>query len=181
MAVDLSEVLVVGVTARALFNLEAENDIFEKEGVKKYREYQDKNQDVPLEMGTAFYLVKSLLELNKQAHKPVVEVVVMSRNSPETGIRILKSIEKYELDITRLAFSGGEPRSQGHAGGKCFRDDGSGGSYGIYQMGWYPDDQFSADFASGGGKKYHHNHKKLSLDSDSIRAGIFRSGLGDFL
>ena len=109
MSVDLSEMLVVGVTARALFNLEAENDIFEKEGVKKYREYQDKNQDVPLEMGTAFYLVKSLLELNKQAHKPVVEVVVMSRNSPETGIRILKSIEKYELDITRLAFSGGEP------------------------------------------------------------------------
>ena len=55
MAVDLSEVLVVGVTARALFNLEAENDIFEKEGVRKYREYQDKNQDVPLEMGTALY------------------------------------------------------------------------------------------------------------------------------
>ena len=108
MVVDLSEVLVVGVTARALFNLEAENDIFEKEGVRKYREYQDKNQDVPLEIGTAFYLVKSLLELNKQAHKPVVEVVVMSRNSPETGLRILKSIEKYELDITRLAFSGGE-------------------------------------------------------------------------
>ena len=76
---NLSEVLVVGVTARALFNLEAENDIFEKEGVKKYREYQDKNQDVPLEKGTAFYLVKSLLELNKQAHKPVVEVVIMSR------------------------------------------------------------------------------------------------------
>ena len=109
MAIDFSEVLVVGVTARALFNLEAENDIFEKEGVRKYREYQDKNQDVPLEMGTAFYLVKSLLELNKQAHKPIVEVVVMSRNSPETGIRILKSIEKYGLDITRLAFSGGEP------------------------------------------------------------------------
>ena len=106
---DFSEILVVGVTARALFNLEAENDIFEIEGVRKYREYQDKNQDVPLEMGTAFYLVKSLLELNKQAHKPIVEVVVMSRNSPETGIRILKSIEKYGLDITRLAFSGGEP------------------------------------------------------------------------
>ena len=67
MSVDLSEILVVGVTARALFNLEAENDIFEKEGVRKYREYQDKNQDVPLEIGTAFYLVKSLLELNKQA------------------------------------------------------------------------------------------------------------------
>lgn len=109
MSVDLSEVLVVGVTARALFNLEVENRIFEQEGVRKYREYQNKNQNNSLEMGTAFYLVKSLLELNEQAHKPVVEVVVMSRNSPETGIRILNSIEKYDLDITRLAFSGGEP------------------------------------------------------------------------
>lgn len=107
--VDLSEILVVGVTSRALFNLEKENEIFEREGVKRYREYQEENQDVPLEIGTAFYLVKSLLQLNKQAQKPVVEVVVMSRNSPETGIRILKSIEKYDLDITRLAFTGGEP------------------------------------------------------------------------
>jgi len=107
--VDLSEILVVGVTSRALFNLEKENEIFEREGVKRYREYQEENQDVPLEIGTAFYLVKSLLQLNKQAQKPVVEVVVMSRNSSETGIRILKSIEKYDLDITRLAFTGGEP------------------------------------------------------------------------
>lgn len=109
MSVDLSEVLVVGVTSRALFDLEEENAIFEHDGVRKYREYQEKNQDVPLEIGTAFYLVKSLLELNKQANKTVVEIVVMSRNSPETGIRILKSIEKYGLDITRLAFTGGEP------------------------------------------------------------------------
>jgi len=107
--VDLSEILVVGVTSRALFNLEKENEIYEREGVKRYREYQEENQDVPLEIGTAFYLVKSLLQLNKQAQKPVVEVVVMSRNSSETGIRILKSIEKYGLDITRLAFTGGEP------------------------------------------------------------------------
>ncbi|MCQ2318939.1 MAG: hypothetical protein MJZ90_08495 [Bacteroidales bacterium] len=52
--VDLSEMLVVGVTSRALFNLEKENEIFEREGVKRYREYQEKNQDVPLEIGTTF-------------------------------------------------------------------------------------------------------------------------------
>ena len=109
--IDLTDVLVVGVTARALFNLEKENEIFEREGVRRYREYQDTNQDVPLEVGTAFYLVKSLLNLNNIANRPVVEVVVMSRNSPETGIRILKSIEKHGLDITRLAFTGGEPMS----------------------------------------------------------------------
>ena len=111
MSEDISDVLVVGVTSRALFNLEKENEIFEREGVRKYREYHERNRDVPLEPGTAFYLVKSLLELNKQAHKPVVEVVVMSRNSPETGIRMLKSIEQHGLNITRLAFTGGEPVS----------------------------------------------------------------------
>ncbi len=52
--VDLSEMLVVGVTSRALFNLEKENEIFEREGVKRYREYQERNQDVPLEIGTTF-------------------------------------------------------------------------------------------------------------------------------
>jgi len=109
MVTDLSEILVVGVTSRALFNLEHENEIFEDKGVKEYRKYQEENEDTPLEIGTAFYLVKSLLELNKQAHKPVVEVVVMSRNSPETGLRILNSIAHYNLDITRLAFTGGEP------------------------------------------------------------------------
>lgn len=109
MAIDLSEILVVGVTSRALFNLEHENEIFEDKGVKEYRKYQEENENTPLEIGTAFYLVKSLLELNKQAKKPVVEVVVMSRNSPETGLRILNSIAHYNLDITRLAFTGGEP------------------------------------------------------------------------
>lgn len=109
MAVDLSEVLVIGVTSRALFNLERENEIYESRGVKEYRRYQEENEDEPLEIGTAFYLVKSLLELNKQAKKPIVEVVVMSRNSPETGLRILNSIAHYNLDITRLAFTGGEP------------------------------------------------------------------------
>ena len=57
---------------------------------------------------TAFPLVQSLLKLNKQASKQIIEVVVMSRNSPETGVRVLKAIEQYDLPITRSAFSGGE-------------------------------------------------------------------------
>lgn len=105
---DLSERLVIGVSSRALFDLEKENEIFLSGGIKKYREYQEAHEDEPLERGTAFYLVKSLLELNKQANRPIVEVVVMSRNSPETGMRMLKSIDKYGLDITRVALSGGE-------------------------------------------------------------------------
>ena len=109
MAVDLSEILVVGVSTRALFNLEKENEVFEREGIAGFRRFQLENENTPLECGAAFYLVQSLLQLNKQANRRIVEVVVMSRNSAETGIRVLNSLREHQLDITRLAFSGGEP------------------------------------------------------------------------
>ncbi len=109
MPVDFSDILVIGVSSRALFALEEENAIFEKEGIERYRQYQQDKEKVPLSPGTAFYLVKSLLELNNQADKRIVEVIVMSRNSPETGVRMLNSIHEHKLDITRIALSGGEP------------------------------------------------------------------------
>jgi len=109
MALDLSEVLVVGVSSRALFDLEEENEIFDKQGISGYRIYQQMHEDEPLNPGTAFYLVQSLLHLNADAKKRIVEVVVMSRNSPETGVRIMNSVREHCLDITRMAFSGGEP------------------------------------------------------------------------
>jgi len=111
MAVDLSNILVIGVSTRSLFNLEKENELFEKEGVEAFRKYQLEHEDETLEPGTAFYLIKNLLKLNKVTDKQVVEVVVMSRNSPETGVRVLNSLVHYGLDITRLAFSGGQPLS----------------------------------------------------------------------
>ncbi len=109
MSLDFSEILVVGVSSRALFDLEKENKIFDSEGIEVYRRHQQKNEDVPLMPGTAFYLIKSLLELNNQAKKRIVEVIVMSRNSPDTGVRMLNSIKSQNLDITRVALSGGEP------------------------------------------------------------------------
>lgn len=109
MALDFSDILVIGVSSRALFNLEEENAVFEKEGIAGFRKYQQEREDEPLRPGTAFVLVKSLLELNNQANRRIVEVVVMSRNSPETGVRMLNSINKHSLDITRVALSGGEP------------------------------------------------------------------------
>jgi 5'-nucleotidase len=109
MPVDLSEILVIGVSTRALFNLEIENEVFNKEGIEAFRKFQLENEDEPLVPGTAFHLVQSLLQLNKQADKQIVEVVVMSRNSPETGVRVLNSIKKHSLEITRVALSGGEP------------------------------------------------------------------------
>jgi len=109
MPTDLSEILVIGVATRALFNLEKENDVFEKEGIEGYRKYQQEHETDPLLPGTAFHLIQSLLQLNKQAKKRIVDVVVMSRNSPETGVRVLHSIRQNQLDITRMAFTGGEP------------------------------------------------------------------------
>lgn len=109
MALDLSDRLVVGVSSRALFNLEVENDIFEKKGISGYRAYQLEHEEELLEAGTAFHLIQSLLQLNKDAEKPIIEVVVMSRNSPETGVRIMNSLKSHNLDVSRMAFSGGEP------------------------------------------------------------------------
>ncbi len=107
----MSEKLVIGVSSRSLFDLEKENEIFEKEGIERYRKFQQEKENEPLGQGTAFHLVKSLLELNSYVDERIVEVVVMSRNSPETGVRMLNSIREQKLDITRIALSGGEPLS----------------------------------------------------------------------
>ncbi|MBD3800403.1 MAG: 5'-nucleotidase [Campylobacterales bacterium] len=111
MAFDLSSVLVIGISSRALFDLETSNRVFEEEGLEAYRAYQLEHEKVPLEKGTAFPLVEALLGLNVRAGKPVVEVIVMSRNSPDTGLRVFNSVAHYGLPITRAAFSGGTPLS----------------------------------------------------------------------
>lgn len=111
MGLDFSEILVVGVSSRALFDLEKENEVFDKEGIEGFRKYQLDHENKVLQQGTAFPLIQSLLQLNKLSKKPIIEVVVMSRNSPETGVRVLKAIKYYNLPLTRWAFSGGEPLS----------------------------------------------------------------------
>lgn len=109
MPVNFSKILVVGISSRALFNLEEEEQIFRDQNIRGFREYQLTNEDKLLEKGTAFPLIEALLKLNAHVEKPIVEVVVMSRNSPETGVRVLKAIEHYRLPISRWAFSAGEP------------------------------------------------------------------------
>jgi 5'-nucleotidase len=111
MPLSFSNTLVVGISSRALFDLEEENRIFDEEGVVAFRNYQRANEAIILKKGTGFHIVKALLNLNKFSldDKRLVEVIVMSKNSPETGLRVLNSIIQYELDITRSAFTGGEP------------------------------------------------------------------------
>lgn len=107
MPYDLTEPLVIGISSRALFNLEQENKIFEEQGVDAYEEYQVKHERDILQKGSAFQLVKAFLKLNSLQDKRLVEVIVMSRNSPNTSLRIFNSIQDYELDITRAALTGG--------------------------------------------------------------------------
>lgn len=109
MPINFSDTLVVGISSRTLFNLEVEEGLFQNEGIDAYRKTQKAKENDVLEPGTAFYLVKALLNLNKlSTTQRLVEVIVMSRNSPETGVRVLNSIKALKLDITRSAFTGGE-------------------------------------------------------------------------
>jgi 5'-nucleotidase len=101
--------LVVAISSRALFDLEESNRVFEEEGVEAYHRYQLAREDEILAPGIALPLVKKLLALNALAPvRPRVEVILLSRNTAETGLRIMNSIQHYGFDITRAAFTGGE-------------------------------------------------------------------------
>lgn len=106
---NLDDCLVIGISSRALFDLELENQIFEEQGVQAYSDYQREHEDVVLNPGTAFPLVQGLLSLNEKlpAGRRAVEVVVMSRNSADLSLRIFNSIEHHGLDISRAAFTRG--------------------------------------------------------------------------
>ena len=99
--------LVVAISSRALFNLEESHRVFIEEGLEAYRKYQIKNEDNTLEPGEAMPLVKRLLKLNDVIQDHQVEVILLSRNSADTGLRIFNSIRDYGLDIVRAAFCGG--------------------------------------------------------------------------
>ena len=107
MPYDLTQPLVIGISSRALFNLEQENKLFEEQGVAAYEEYQVAHENEILQKGAAFQLVKAFLGLNSIKKERLVEVIVMSRNNPNTSLRIFNSIEDYGLDITRAALTSG--------------------------------------------------------------------------
>lgn len=113
MPVDLSRTLVIGVSSRALFDLEEANQVFEAQGVDAYARYQMERVEEILQPGSGFPLIKALLQLNLIAKGPrQAEVVVMSRNNPATSLRMFNSIRHYELDILRAALAGGASLAQ---------------------------------------------------------------------
>ncbi len=105
--------LVVAISSRALFDLTESHALFESEGLEAYQAYQIAHENDLLEPGVAFPVVKKLLALNRPApDTPYVEVVLLSRNSSDTGLRIFNSIQHYGLAITRAAFTSGEATSE---------------------------------------------------------------------
>ncbi|WP_193014260.1 MULTISPECIES: 5'-nucleotidase [Gammaproteobacteria] len=109
MAYDLTKRLVIGLSSSALFDLEESDNIFRTEGEEAYRHYQRKMQDNPLNKGVAFPFISRLLKLNNiRPNDPLVEVILLSRNDPDTGLRVMNSIEHYELGITRAVFLQGK-------------------------------------------------------------------------
>jgi 5'-nucleotidase len=109
MPFHIEHKLVIGVASSALFDLTASHQVYLDKGAEQYRNYQEQHLDVPLGRGVAFPFIRRFLGINRvfPGHAPV-EVVLFSRNSPETGLRVMRSIAHYGLDISRAAFTTGK-------------------------------------------------------------------------
>lgn len=112
MAYELGKRLVIGVASSAMFDLLASDTVFRTHGEEEYRKYQLDNLDNPLDKGVSFSFIKRLLSLNNLSDNPesdpLVEVVLLSRNDPDTGLRVMKSIKHYGLPISRAIFMQGK-------------------------------------------------------------------------
>jgi len=109
-SLDLERALVVGVASSALFDLAESDAVFREKGEEEYRAYQREHLNDVLAPGVAFPFIRRLLDLNALSEtERLVEVVILSRNDPETGMRVMRSVQSHGLDITRAIFM------QGHA------------------------------------------------------------------
>lgn len=112
MPINLSKTLVIGISSRALFDLEDSNKVFEEEGEVTYSKFQEQHESEVLKPGIGFRLVQAILRLNNKVREKGVrkaEVVITSRNSPATSMRLFNSIEHYKLDIQRAILTSGTP------------------------------------------------------------------------
>jgi 5'-nucleotidase len=106
---SLHDKLVIAVASSALFDLSESDAVFQERGLEEYRAHQRRNEAEVLAPGVAFPLVKRLLGLNGPEEKDrIVEVILLSRNDPDTGNRVMRSIQVHGLDISRAAFVNGK-------------------------------------------------------------------------
>ncbi len=111
MPYELDSRLVIGVASSAVFDLSDSDAVFKSQGEEEYRRFQEENLNNPLPKGIAFPFIKRLLALNDLSpdqNDPFVEVVLLSRNDPDTGLRVMKTIEHYGLGMTRAIFMQGK-------------------------------------------------------------------------
>lgn len=110
MPVNFTGKLVIGISSRALFDLDESHEIFEKEGLEAYAHYQRTHEEEVLKPGHAFGLVQKFLRLNegRKSDDNLVEVLLLSRNTADTGLRVFNSIQHYGLNVSRAAFAGGQ-------------------------------------------------------------------------
>ncbi|XVJ71042.1 MAG: 5'-nucleotidase [Rhizobacter sp.] len=108
MPISLDGQLVVAISSRALFDFEEENQVFEAEDDRAYMQLQLQRLEHAAKPGVAFSLVNKLLAFNQGASAPKVEVVILSRNDPVSGMRVFRSCQHYGLPIQRGVFTRGE-------------------------------------------------------------------------
>lgn len=111
MPYELSKRLVIGIASSALYDLSDSDAVFREHGEQTYREYQEEHLDVPLKPGVAYPFIRRLLSLNDLSEDeadPLIEVIVLSRNDPDTGLRVMRSIDHHNLSITRAIFMQGK-------------------------------------------------------------------------
>src|SRR5262249_48490382 len=112
MPFPIHDKLVIAVASSALFDLRESDAVYREKGTEVYRKYQRDNECKILNPGVAFPFIRRLLKPNssRDPNDQPVEVILLSRNDPDTGLRVFKTIEYYGLDISRGAFlSGGAP------------------------------------------------------------------------
>lgn len=107
MPARFDNTLVIAISSRALFDLEESHRVYMEQGIEAYCQYQITHENDPLATGVAYSMVRKFLALNRD-HDQQVEIVLLSRNSADTGLRVFNSIEHYGLAISRAAFTGGE-------------------------------------------------------------------------
>jgi 5'-nucleotidase len=109
MPFQIENKLVIGVASSALFDLSESHQVYLEHGPDEYRKHQEAHIDAVLPRGVAFPFIRRFLNINKCFPRQApVEVVLFSRNSPETGLRVMRSIQAYGLDISRAAFTTGK-------------------------------------------------------------------------
>jgi len=108
MPASLEGQLVVAISSRALFDFEEENQVFEQGDDRAYMQLQLGRLEEPAKPGVAFSLVRKLLAFNT-AEAQRVEVVILSRNDPVSGMRVFRSAQHYGLPIQRGSFTRGQP------------------------------------------------------------------------